>query len=129
MKKTKKTFSLCALDYRIFQTLKELNKDGYFTNARGIYEIFTGHVTASTFSYLSTYMTLKNITSKKISMRLKLLLRKKYVGLIYNPDDEEVYYSLAPSGEIQLAKFTEKHSSPFKRFNANEKCNVVKIGK
>ena len=123
----KSTFKLGLLDYRLFLTMDELEKINKFSNAKGFYDIFIGSVCADEYSNLSTFHTLKNMTSKKISMRLINLLRHKYVSLIYCEKNEQLYYRLTNLGKVALSEYNGKKKKLLKKFVEQKEENIVEI--
>lgn len=124
MNKKKRFFALNALDYRIFITLFELEKEEMFAKPFGLLLIFKGE---SEFSYLSAFRTLKNISSKKISLRMKILLRRNYLGLKFNPEDNELYYCLTNLGRKAAIEYSANHKNGFKKYDKIIDNGIVKI--
>ena len=124
MKKRNKAFSLNALDFRIFITLYELEKDNLYAKSNGITKILKGE---NDFTHISTFKTLKNISSKKLSLRMKILLRKGYLALKFFNDNEELYYCLKELGRKETITYLSKHKKPFKKFEEKEDDLIVKI--
>ena len=124
MIKKKVKFSLTSLDYRVFITLLELEKENLFARPLGLILIFKGE---SEYSNISTFRTLKNITSKRLSMRMKILLRKGYLSLKYNSNDGQLYYCLTNLGKLTATEYKNSHENVFKKYDKIIDRGIAKI--
>lgn len=124
MKKNRKTFSLTSIDYRVFITLYELEKMSLYAKPQGLVEVFLGE---NKYECLVTYKTLKNYSSKRLSMRMKILLRKNYLGLKYDKETDDMYYCLKEAGKKEAIEYLAKHKTPFKKVTDKIEDNIVLI--
>lgn len=124
MKKKRKSFTLTSIDYRVFITLYELEKMSLYAKPQGLVETFLGE---NKYEHLLAYNTLKNYSSKRLSMRLKILLRKNYLGLKYNQETDDIYYCLKESGKKEAIEYLSKHKTPFKKVINKIEDNIVFI--
>lgn len=120
---------LVLSDYKILDTVFELNKHDYFPLSDGVYKILKGVVDEETVQYINypTFSTLISCKSKKISMSIMLLVRYGYLGKIFDKKTEELYLQITELGKSTLVDFHKKHKVKYIKKSKDFKATIIKI--
>ncbi len=103
---------LSRCDYKILYCLYLLNNDHVCPNNIGLYNVLTGREDAETLKY-SNYPCYHIITSysrKRISQMVNILIRYKYIMMIYDKNSDSLYLKLSELGENFITTYLENHT-------------------
>ncbi len=129
MKKISGIYILDTTDYKILETISELNQRDYYPLPEGVYKILIGSEDEDMreFNEISTYKTLVSYSSKKVSRLIIMLLRYNFLEKIYDQKTDKLYLKLSIKGELDLAKYQKIHKYKFTQKKVNKSPCIVKI--
>ncbi|NLB49126.1 MAG: hypothetical protein GX813_04760 [Erysipelotrichia bacterium] len=115
--------------YKVLLTLKLLNDQQYYPLNEGIYKILKGKVDEETrpFSAFPVFGTLSSYTSKRISHLTLMLFRYGYIGKIFDPNSNKLFFRISPSGEQFVEDFGKRHKIRFVNKHTELVKTIVKI--
>ena len=122
-------FKLVLSDYRILDTVKDLNDNGFFPLPDGVYKILKGVIDKETMQFVDypTFSTLISCKSKRISMSIMLLVRYKYLSKIFDQKTEELYLQITDLGRSTLLDFHKQHKVKYVKKSKEVKTTIVRI--
>lgn len=120
---------LVLSDYRILDTVKDLNDNGFFPLPDGVYKILKGIVDKETMQFVDypTFSTFISCKSKRISMSIMILVRYKYLSKCFDPKTEELYLQITDLGRSTLVDFHIHHKVKYIKKNKEVKTTIVRI--
>lgn len=106
MKNPRKT-SLKPSLVRLLALLRTLEEEGYEVTANGFCKIALGILDQETRELVTSkaFASLPSLGSKRLKMRLHQLVRKGYVRLTYDEQDEDYYLSLSEDARALAERF------------------------
>ena len=124
-----KEFAINQTYYKVLLTISELNKRSYYPLNEGVYKILSGIIDdeSSKFVNVVTFATLTSYTSKKICHLTLMLFRNGYIGKIFDPQTNKLYFRVTDKGELALTAFFEKHRHNFAKRKQKTTQTIAKI--
>lgn len=115
--------------YKVLLTIKLLNDLQYYPLNEGIYKILNGKIDDDTrpFSAFPTFGTLSSFTSKKVSHLTLMLFRYGYIGKIFDPNSNKLFFRISFSGEQFVEEFGQRHKLRFVNKRTEYVKTIVKI--
>ena len=124
-----KEFALNQTYIKVLLTISELNKRSYYPLNEGIYKILAAvnDEEIVPFMDLETFGTLTSFSSKKICHLTLMLFRNGYIGKIFDPQTNKLYFRVTDKGELALTAFFEKHRHNFAKRKQKTTQTIAKI--
>lgn len=132
MQRRKKTeFHLTVSHFKILETIFELNKENKYPTAKGVNNILAGKIDEETrnYSYVPTYGTLISFPGRKLCSYILNMVRREYIGYVYDEASDGLYLKLTPKGEEELFHHKRKHKNSYKKKSPHRKAEIVAIKK
>ena len=128
---TRKTseFRLTVSHYKIMETISELNKVKKYPTAKGVNNILSGKLDAETRQYIdfTTFGTLISFPGRKLCSYILNMVRRGYLGYIYDEKSDDMYLRITEKGEDTLYLYTRKHNYSHKRKTPRRRAEIVEI--
>lgn len=99
---------------RLLALLLSLENEGYEVTANGFCKIVLGVLDQETCELVSfaSFAALPSLGSKRLKMRLRQLVRKGYVHLVYDEKDEDYYLQLSEDAHLLAKRFPLLRKKP-----------------
>ena len=119
---------LSVSTYKILETLKCLNDQGYYALASGISKILTGVKDEETirFANFRTFATLATFNPRKTGRAMNKLFIRGYINKIYNAELEIDYYAISMDGLFILNQYLKTHKKPYAKTTVKFKPSIIK---
>lgn len=129
MQKRPNNFKLTISHYKILQTINELNKLNLYPTPKGVNNILRGKLDKETRKYvdLKTYGTLISFQGRKLCSYILNMVRRGYLGYIYDKNSDAMYLRICEKGEGELLSFEKKHKTDYKKKEPHHKPEIVEI--
>lgn len=124
-------FKPTVSDLKILKTIYDLNQMDYFPNSFGVYKILKGIKDEETnnFVFLPTFSNLVSCVSKKITFKISMLIRYKYLTYKYDSETDNMFLTLTVFGENYLNEYFKTHHVIFKQHNKTFLKSIAHIPK
>jgi len=128
-KQSRSTFHLTVSHFKILETLKELNDQKLYPTPKGVNNILMGKTDTETKKYIEikTFGTLISFPGRKLCSYILNMVRRGYVGYIYDEKTDAMYLRITEKGEIELFTFEKRHKEEFKKKVSKHKPEIVEI--
>lgn len=129
MKKRTSEFRLTVSHYKIMETISELNKVNKYPTAKGVNNILSGKLDSETRQYidLATFGTLISFPGRKLCSYILNMVRRGYLGYIYDEKSDDLYLRITEKGEDTLFLYIRKHNYSHKRKSPRRRAEIVEI--
>lgn len=129
MRKKSTEFRLTISHFKILQTIEELNKNNLYPTSKGVNNILMGKLDKETRQYVNikTYGTLISFPGRKLCSYILNMVRRGYLGYIYDKKSDAMYLRITEKGEAEVFSFERKHKNGYRKKEPNHKPEIVEI--
>lgn len=129
MKKKTTQFRLTVSHFKILQTIEELNKLDLYPTAKGVNNILMGKLDKETRQYVNikTYGTLISFPGRKLCSYILNMVRRGYLGYIYDKKTDAMYLRITEKGEMEVFSYEKKHKNSYQKKEPNHRPEIVEI--
>lgn len=129
MKKKTTQFRLTVSHFKILQTIEELNKLDLYPTAKGVNNILMGKLDKETRQYVNikTYGTLISFPGRKLCSYILNMVRRGYLGYIYDKKTDAMYLRITEKGEMEVFSYEKKHKNSYRKKEPNHRPEIVEI--
>ena len=129
MKKKTTQFRLTVSHFKILQTIEELNKLDLYPTAKGVNNILMGKLDKETRQYvkIKTYGTLISFQGRKLCSYILNMVRRGYLGYIYDKKTDAMYLRITEKGEMEVFSYEKKHKNSYRKKEPNHRPEIVEI--
>ena len=126
MRKKSSQFRLTVSHFKILQTIEELNKLHLFPTAKGVNNILMGKLDKETKQYMNikTYGTLISFPGRKLCSYILNMVRRGYLGYIYDKNTDAMYLRITEKGEMEVFSYEKKHKNNYILFLLFSKVTI-----
>ena len=126
-----KEYRVSIFDYKVLMTILNCNENYDFPTAYGVYKILKGIHDEDSAKYVksNTFSTSISTTSKRVAMRITMLIRNHYITRIYDANTDALYLKLTPLGESKAKDYLKSHKNSLKPKQAKQEISIVHINK
>ena len=129
MKKKTTKFRLTVSHFKILQTIEELNKLHLYPTAKGVNNILMGKLDKETRQYfnIKTYGTLISFPGRKLCSYILNMVRRDYLGYIYDKKSDAMYLRITEKGCGELLHYEKRHKNSYRKKEPHHKPEIVEI--
>lgn len=129
MNKKRDEFRLSVSHFKILETISELNKAHLYPTPKGVNNILMGKVDNETKKYidLATYGTLISFAGRKLCSYILNMVRRDYLGYIYDKKSDGMYLRITEKGEGELLHYQKRHKTSYRKKEPHRKDEIVEI--
>lgn len=130
-KRKSSVFRLTTSHYKILETIFELNSINKYPTAKGVNNILSGKIDEETrnYSFIPTYGTLISFPGRKLCSYILNMVRREYIGYVYDENSDGLYLKLTLKGEEELFHYKRKHKNIYKKKSPHVKAEIIEIKK